>query len=189
MNWDTFFRVWAVIGPLLAGVASALWVRHVQVSDRKHEQSRELARLNRADAAKMRDHQLSQQLENYQALKAALANFMASSHEYVRKQSDYFTDPTPEKHQAGSQANDKFLYSGQLVSLLGNESLANAATNLWNTTLAMPKSYKTPIDADYQLKTVAYRAARAEFDEIARKYLHAFNAPQKELGPDSVLKL
>lgn len=36
MNWDTFFRVWAVIGPLLAGVASALWLRHIQVSDRKH---------------------------------------------------------------------------------------------------------------------------------------------------------
>lgn len=131
--------------------------------------------MNRADTAKKRDHQLAQQLEKCKELKAALASFMASSHEYVRKQSDYWTDPTPEKHQAGSQANDKFLYSGQLVSLLGNESLANTATKLWNATIVIPKSYKTPIDADYELKLVAYRAARAEFDEIARNCLSAFD--------------
>ncbi|MBI5436282.1 MAG: hypothetical protein HY937_04150 [Nitrosomonadales bacterium] len=159
----------------LAGVASALWLRHVQVSDRKYEESRELERLNRADAAKKQDHQLAQKLEKYNELKAALANFMASSHEYARKQSDYWTDPTPEKHQAGSQANDKFLYSGQLVSLLGNESLTNAATKLWNAVLALPRSYKIPVDADYQLKLDAHRVARAEFDEIARKCLSDFD--------------
>lgn len=77
------FKVWAVIGPLLAAVANALWLRHVQVSDRKREEARELERLNRADAAKKQGQQFARNLEKYNGLKAALANFMASSHEYV----------------------------------------------------------------------------------------------------------
>lgn len=168
---DTFLKIWAVLGPLLAAAASAVWSRHVQVRDRDHEHTREVERLDRADAAKDRDHARAVRLEKFREVKNALAEFMASSHEYVRKQSEYWTDQTNEKHQAASKANDKFIYSCQVVTLLGNEDLAEVAGSLWNATIAMPKSYNVPSDTQYEERLAAYRKARSVFNDSARKYL------------------
>lgn len=171
LDWDTFFRVWAVAGPLLAAGVSAWWARRNQVYDRDYEHKLELNRLDRADAARNLDHKRAVQAERYNEIKSAIATFMSSSHEFVRKQSDYWTDPTPEKHQAATLANDKFTYSQQTVILLGDEALAGKAIDLWNATLEIPKSYKTPADAEYEGKIAVYRMARMEFNENARTYL------------------
>ncbi|HVS25944.1 MAG TPA: hypothetical protein VHE58_01335 [Burkholderiales bacterium] len=176
MNWDTLLKVWAVLGPLIAAAAIAFWSRHTQVKDRDYEHSRESERLNRADTAKKQDHNRALRVERYNEIKGALADLMASSHEYVRKQSEYITKLTPDMHQAASQANDKFVYSCQLVTLLGDEPLTNAAVALWNATLEMPKSYNIPIDQAYEQKLVVYRDARAEFNDLARKYLNSLDA-------------
>lgn len=178
MNWDTFFRVWAVLGPLLAAAASAVWSRRVQVQDREHEHSRDVERLDRTDAAKKVDHLRTVRLEKYNETKGAIADFMASSHEYVRKQSDYMTDPIPNKHQSASLANDKFVYSCQLVMLLGDEQLSGSATALWNATITIPKSYSTPIDQSYEQKLAIYRSVRVAFNEQARNYLRSLDAQE-----------
>jgi hypothetical protein len=178
MDWDTFIKVWAVLGPLLAAAASAVWARRIQLKDREHEHSRELERLERADTAKQVDYARSVQHERHNELKQSLADFMASSHEYVRKQSEYWTDPVPEKHKAASLANDKFINSCQIVTLLGDAELAESATTLWNATIALPKSYNTPIDKAYEEKLAVCRAARASFNEQARAYLRYLDEKQ-----------
>lgn len=178
MNWDTFIKVWAVLGPLLAAAASAVWARRIQLNDREHEHSRENERLDRADAASRVDYARSVQRERHNELKKALADFMASSHEYVRKQSEYWTDPVPDKHRAASLANDKFIYSCQIVTLLGDVELADSATTLWNATIALPKSYNTPMDKAYEEKLAVCRAARASFNERARAYLRSLDGEE-----------
>lgn len=178
MDWDTLIKVWAVLGPLFVAAVSAYWSRRVQLKDREHEHSRELERLERADAAKQFDYSRSVQHERHNELKQALADFMASSHEYVRKQSEYWTDPVPDKHEAASLANDKFIHSCQIVTLLGDTELAESATALWNATIALPKSYNTPIDKAYEEKLAVYRAARASFNEQARAYLRSLDGKE-----------
>ena len=179
---STLLKVWAVLGPLLAGAASAVWSRRNRLQDREyenslkienrdHEHSLELELLARSDTTKNTEHLRTLQAEKYNEIKCAIADFMGSSSEYVRKQSDYWTDQTPDKHQAASQANDKFVYSCQLVILLGDELLAEAAIALSNAALAIPKSYNTPITSEYEQKLVMYRNARTEFTNQARKYL------------------
>lgn len=178
MDLDTFIKVWAVLGPLLAAAASAVWSRRIQLNDRENEHSRELERMVHADAAKRVDYARSVQHERHNELKQALADFMASSHEYVRKQSEYWTDPVPDKHKAASHANDKFIYSCQIVTLLGNAELTESATTLWNATIALPKSYNTPMDKAYEEKLAVCRAARSSFNEQARAYLRSLDGKE-----------
>lgn len=171
LNLDTLLKVWAVLGPLVAAGVSAWWSRRNQVNDRDYGHSLEMERLDRADTARILDHQRAVRTERHNAIKESLADFMASSHEYVRKQSDWLANPIPEKHQAASQATDTFTYSSQGVILLGDEQLADKAVELWNATLKIPKSYKTPINEQYEQDLDAYKLARADFNTHARRYL------------------
>lgn len=178
MDWDTFIKVWAVLGPLLAAAASAVWARRIQLKDREHEHSRENERLDRTDAANRVDYTRSVQRERHNELKKALVDFMASSHEYVLKKSEYWTDPALDKHKAAALANDKFIQSCQVVTLLGDVELAESATTVWNATIALPKSYNTPMDQAYEGKLAVCRAARASFNERARAYLRSLDGKE-----------
>jgi hypothetical protein len=173
-GFDTFLKVWAIVGPLLAAVASALWSRHIQIGDREFERTRDIERGEREQTLKRQEHTDTIQKEKYSEAKSGLADFMASSHEYVRKQSDYLTNPLPERYQAATAANDKFVYSCQIVTLLGSDAVASAAINLWNATLAIPKSYNVAQTPDYEDKLRVYRNSRAVFNETARAYLAEF---------------
>jgi hypothetical protein len=170
-GFDNFLKVWAVLGPLLAAAASALWSRYTRIKDRDFELKQELDREKRQLILKDQEQSEAQRKEKYNEVKAVLADFMASSHEYVRKQSEYLSNPTAELHQAASTANDKFIFSGQVVTLLGNDVLANSVIQLWNATLTMPKSYNVKVDADYEEKLRVYKEMRAIFNEQARTFL------------------
>ena len=170
-GFDTFLTGWAIAGPLLAAIASALWSRHIQIGDREFERTRDRERGERERLLRREKHDDTVRKEKYNEVKAGLADFMASSNEYVRKQSDYLTNPLPERHKAASNANDKFTYSCQIVTLLGTDVIAGAAINLWNATLQIPKSYSVVKPLDYDDKLREYRNARAVFNELARAYL------------------
>ncbi|WP_352340167.1 hypothetical protein, partial [Psychrobacter sp. 16-MNA-CIBAN-0192] len=79
---------------LLAGAVSAIWSRRNQVQDRNYQntlqskkeekQAEENKRIRSEDARRMK----------HAELKDACIEFMASSHEYVRKQSEFCTQPS-----------------------------------------------------------------------------------------------
>ena len=172
-NVDTYLKIWAVVGPLLAAGASALWARMTQVKDRDFNVQQELDKEKRQELLKRQEKHETLRKEKYDEIKVGLASFMTSSHEYVRKQSLYVTDPSPEKLKAASEANDKFIYSCQIVILLGDDKLANSAVQFWNATLAIPKSYSIAIDDEYESKLKVYREARMLFNQQARNYLNS----------------
>jgi tRNA nucleotidyltransferase/poly(A) polymerase len=186
-NLDTLLKIWAVLGPLLAAAASAIWLRYVQTADREFEHSGEQERAVRERERRYEEHNRQLRVQKYNEVKAGLADFMASSHEYVRKQSEYITTPLPERHQSASSANDKFVYSFQIVTLLGNSAIASNALDLWNATLVVPKSYNLPIDAQYEEKLRVYRNVRAVFNDAARAYLQELetSTPKTALNPDA----
>lgn len=171
----TLTTAWAVFGPLGTAAISAWWLRRNQVKDREHEHALELQRLDRADAAKKLDHQRAVRAERYSEIKDALATFMAGSLEFIRKTSQWMAEPTEDNRQAASQTNDTFGYNFQVVTLLGDEQLSEAAQVLWNETLGVPRSYKNPMDAAYIQKIEACKQARAEFNKHARRYLRSLD--------------
>jgi len=168
---DTLIKVWAVLGPLIAATVSTMWSRHIQNSDRQFDLEREKEREAKERDKREQEYERQLRLKKYEELKAALADCMSSSYEYVKKQSEYITNPLPERHQTATAANDKFVYSSQLVTLLGNDELAGKVIEFWNATIAIPKSYNIQIDRNYEEKLCVYRRCRAEFNEAARSYL------------------
>jgi hypothetical protein len=175
MDWDSALKVWAVVGPLLAAGASAAWSHYVRVSDRSHEKELEKERAARASLSERISHLRAYKSARHAELKAALADFMSSSREFVRKQSESLSRPTPENVGAATQANDKFSYSCQLVILLGDQELADAAVTLWNAALVVPRSYSTLSDDAYQETLSVYRNAGAAFNASAKRFLAAFD--------------
>ena len=171
-NMDSYLKIWAVVGPLLAAGISALWSRMTQVKDRDFNVNQELEKGKRQELLNQQEKNQALRKEKYDEIKMGLASFMTSSHEYARKQSEYITDPSQEKHKAASEANDKFIYSCQIVILLGDDNLANSATQFWNATLAIPKAYNIPIDTEYERKLKVYKEARMLFNQQARNYLN-----------------
>jgi hypothetical protein len=168
-DWDVFFRVWAVSGPLLSAAATQIWLRRTQLQDRSFEATQEQTRGDRAARREQEIWERERRAREQEDKRTAYARFMASTHEYVRKQSKEITNPgVPGAAEAAAAANDEMVRSSQLVMLLGSAEVAEAAVELWNRTLEIPKDYKVPIDAAYTQRLEVYKAARARFNDRAR---------------------
>jgi hypothetical protein len=182
---DIFLKIWVVMGPLLATAVTAVWSRHTQTGDRKFEFERAKEHEARERDKSSQEHERQIRLQKYNEVKAAIADFMASSHEYVRKQSECLSNYLiPERYQAATAANDKFTYSCQVVILLGSNDVASEAIKLSNATVQIPKAYNDPVTPAYERKLEEYRSARAAFTDAARKYLSELET----ITPSTVLK-
>lgn len=167
-TWDYVLRVWAVAGPLLAGAVSAIWSRRNQVQDRDYQNILQSDREEKQAEESKRIRAEESRRKKYDELKDACIEFMTSSYEYVRKQSEYLTEKTSEIHDHAREANDRFINGNQKVILLGNEELSRVSITFWNTTIAIPKSYKIPINEEYTTNLDAYKSARTKFNSAAK---------------------
>ena len=163
-TWDYILRVWAVLGPLIAGSASALWARRNVVNDREYLDKKAIEKEKRVIEEQKLIRQEIAKKEKYQELKDACVEFMTSSHYYVRKQSEYLTNSTPELHDHAREANDQFTSSNQRLVLLGNDELSAESITFWNATIATPKSYKIGMSDDYNKKLAEYQSSRTKFN-------------------------
>ncbi|WP_158007052.1 hypothetical protein, partial [Vibrio tasmaniensis] len=98
----------------------------------------------------------------------------SSSHEYVRKESEYLTSSSPEIQQYAREANDRFTNSNQKIILLGDVELSETSIAFWNATIAIPKSYRIAIDEDYLTKLATYQSSRMAFNRAAKKQLNSY---------------
>ena len=172
--WDHALRVWAVAGPLLAGAISAVWSRRNQVQDREYQNNLQEKKENRLAEESKRVRIEEEKRKQHSELRDACIEFMASSHEYVRKQSEYLTRLTPELHDYAREANDRFINSNQKLILLGNAELSQASISFWNATIAVPKPYNTAVSDEYQEKLTTYQSTRTAFNEAAKLQLSEF---------------
>lgn len=171
ITFDTFVNVWAIVGPLIVGIASALYNRKIQITDRKFEAERNQMRDAQERLQKQEEHENTLRELKYNEVKMGLADFMASSLEFVKKQTFFMNTNSPENNQEANAANDKFIYSCQIVTLLGNEKVSIAALNLWNTTLEISIVGKDLNKPENEKKLSEYRVARTLFNNVARTYL------------------
>ena len=171
MTADSLLKLWAVIGPLLAAAASAVWSRHTLKQDRQYDDAREKETLARDLASQDRAY-LRLKAENQASdLKNAITDFLSSTHEYVRKESLSRTNSTPESIAISVSAYDRLSSAGQAVIVLADDELEEATTEFWNATSEAPRSYTNPADDPYIAAITRYRKARHEFTRQAKRYL------------------
>lgn len=194
-NWDNFLRIWAILGPLIVAAVSAVWSRRTKIKDREFEKSlemqrierersreterleydrsREIERFEQINTTKKLDFKAAKQDERYNEAKDACVNFMANSQDYVLKHSDFLTNKTPDLKQASILANEKHNFSYQLVQIIGNDDIKNAASSLMNSSLELLTTYSAiPRNQEkYDNALKAYQAAKSTFSTCSRKYL------------------
>jgi hypothetical protein len=173
--YEISIKVWAVLGPLLAAAASAIWLRRNQTIDREYQHSLELERLNRADTAKKLDHQRAVRVAAHDRAREAIAAMMTNSHIYVGKNMNYRMDPSPENDKILDVARERFAECCQLVSLLDDDVLAERAVNFLNGTVEFALAYAKPPDDNYERKFEAYQEERLLFTTEARRHLREQN--------------
>jgi hypothetical protein len=172
MEADTFLKIWAVVGPLLAAAGSALWARHLQLQDRQRLDARENAAIEREDRRK-KDERIAQTRQQlHDEARSVIAKFMSSSHLFVRKQTGYLNNlADDDRRKAADLANDDFSHLGQMVVLLADHELENATIDLWNASLALPRPASLAAGDEYTAVLESYRRTRAVFNQQAKRFL------------------
>jgi len=168
---EILLGTWAVVGPLIAAAASAVWSRFTQVRDREFHLKSENERQLNEDKRESTLHLRTMRKEKYEETKSAIAELLGASHEYVRKQSMWLSNNSPESLKAASDSNDRFIYSSQNVILLVDDDLADTAISLWNATIAIPIPYNKPHPDNYDELISTYRKTRSKFISGAREFL------------------
>lgn len=172
---NTVLQIWAVVGPLIAAAASAIWSRHNQIQDREYENDKDIRKEELEKEKYALDEIRERNKSHYEEVKQGLIEFMSSSHEYVSKRSDYLTNATQEDKIIAGEAYDKFIRSQQVVILLGDNNLANKSIAFWNATVSIPRSNSLSMDDTFKEKLETYRAARQEFTESAKIFLQSLH--------------
>jgi len=181
-GYDIFFRIWAVVGPLLAAAVSAWWSRRIHIQDRDYQRQQELDRESRQASKEHQEQLIAQRKEKYNEVKAALVDYMASSQDFLAKVTESIAFPSTETRQALSIAREKFSISQQIVILLGNNALVSSSIELWNAVNNMPiYSPNTPLQEDYAEKVENHQNVRAIFIQQAREFLSSLeNNPNQD---------
>ena len=171
-NWDVFFRVWAIVGPLLAGGISQVWERRNKESDRMFKDEREKNKEEIALKMKEAETLTEKREQRVQEVKSCFLRFMSSSHEYVGKQSQHLTDLSKyDTRDKASDANDRFISSLQEVTLISPTVVEEAALTYFNATLKIPRPYNLPADDEYLANIATYQQTRATFNQLAKNLL------------------
>jgi len=136
---DIFLKIWAIVGPLLAATASAIWARRVQLQDRRHEDQRaQTSRLHTIDDGRI-SHLRATRTAARSELRSAASDFISALHEYA------LCATTAMRDDASDAASDAFVEArrnlnityGKLV-VLGDDELSRIATEAIGAAVALP---------------------------------------------------
>lgn len=170
-NWDYFFRVWAVAGPLLVAAVSTIWARRISKSNRDHAEKREKLKYQRSlqeamDAQKAKKAELRRNEVKdlvVRATTAAQAYVMCRSDSYTKlRQSD---DPVIIKYF------EEFASSIAAISFIGDKQLEDLGTALWNSSMDMPVDYNNPPD-DWHETVEKFKDAKADLLRRGSELVH-----------------
>ena len=170
-DFDTFLKVWAIVGPLLAAAVSAAWARHLQMNDRAHQDKKDEQRHERELLRAKYQAQTERQKIAYDDLKSAISAFLASSHQYALKQSEALSYPTDKNKSDASEALDQFIAHAQIIFLLGDDSLENATTEFWNLASKVPRAYDKGGTEEYEKILDDYKNARIKLTQEGKRVL------------------
>lgn len=201
---DITLRVWAVVGPLIVGGIGAWWSRKNTIEDRDHEDKKlteEREHQLEIRKAELEDAQRSRQIERrkerlkekHHSLQEAAIKFLASSHEYVRKQTSLLNAykvplGMPNRQEQidqatiiSTQANDEMTHYSQVVILHGDPELSDSVATFWNAVLSIPRDREGVKTEDYQDVLSVYRSSRVDLQVKIKSLLRSYEEELNQL--------
>ncbi|MGQ4658920.1 hypothetical protein [Lysobacter sp. F6437] len=165
---DMFLKIWAIGGPLLTAVVSALWARHVQVQDRDHQRS--LTTTARQAAIEDRNAQFTAERAKIYAAeaKAAFSGLLAIAHHYAMANDQQPANSGLALAEAGTLLHERY----SAAALVGNTATSVACYELCRAAARMPEN----VDENGVFTneaTETFTEARQRFVEAVHDYLES----------------
>jgi hypothetical protein len=172
VDWDVALKIWAVIGPLIAASASAVWARRIQIQDRQYDRKQqELARSQSLEDRHL-EFQRSTLHSHKSELRAAIAQFVSATNEFLMACGDNRSESrSAETQRREIEASGKMNAHYQNVILLGTDEIAKCATQLLNLAVDYPTQVAHEPEDKRKEHTTQYQIAKRALTKAARKLL------------------
>ena len=171
VDWDVALKIWAVLGPLIAGGASAVWARRNQLQDRKHDLDQQ--RIVREQSLEDREieYRRNTLASRKTELRGALAQFVAASNDYiVLCQNNATLHGNAETKRLELEASARLNANYQTVSILGTDELTKLAKKILNSATDFPHVAPKMSDKEKEDHRDNYLLAKKDLATAARKF-------------------
>ena len=170
IDWDIALKIWAVVGPLIAGGASAVWARRNQLQDRKHDlDQQKIARdqsLQDREIEFKRNTLSSRRTE----LRSAIAQFVAASNDYISLcQNNATIHGNADTKRLELETLARLNANYQTVSILGTAEIASLAKDVLNIATDFPHVVPRLSEAERAANRDKYLTAKKNLSTAARK--------------------
>lgn len=164
---EIFLQIWAILGPLLAAVVSALWSRRVQVQDRTYEtEQRQIVRKNTLEDRAL-EFNRERTESDLKELRAAASDFLHLAGEFVDSCMERCSSDVPaDNSERCSSTRASLNRSAHHLVLIAPAELAEKTTNLHNCAADFLGLYLRA-DAD------SLHSAVAEYSDIKLSFISA----------------
>ena len=172
MDWDIALKIWAVVGPLTAAAASAVWSRRNQIQDRAYEGEQQALSRQYAVEDKEREFKRSLLTSQKTELRLALSQFVAAANYYLEICQIHYQRGRDEKTESDQlEALAKLGGYYQIVNILGTEKLASLAKRVHNLATDYPINIVQQQEVHIEGHLQAYLQAKMELAKESRKLL------------------
>ena len=170
MDWGIALKIWAVVGPLIAGGASAIWSRRNQLQDREHDSEQQRIAREQSLQDRNSEYRRSTIGSRKVELRTAIAQFVAAANDYI---SLCQTNSTPSRSgdtkRLELEASARLNANYQTVSILGTDEISKLAKVVLNSAVDFP-SKALSLSGDEQEKyRDTYLLAKRDLSSAARK--------------------
>jgi len=162
VNWDIVLKIWAVVGPLIAGGASAVWARRNQLQDRKYDVDQHKTTRDQLLQDRELDFKFQSIASRRTELRLALTQFVAASNDYIticQNNATIHANADTKRLELETLARLNLNYL--TVSIIGTADIALLAVDVLNIATDFP--HRAP------------NFSEAELVECRDKYLYAKN--------------
>ena len=176
VDWDVALKIWAVLGPLVAGAASAIWSRRNQIQDREYEKEQQASIRKNDLEDKALEFKRTLITSQKNELRLAITQFVNAANFYIETCQAHHNrgkDEQTEKDQLA--ALDKLGSHYQVVNILGTDDIASLAKRILNLATSFPLNIVQQERAKIDEHHRDYLAAKRDLAKESRKLL-GFNS-------------
>jgi hypothetical protein len=166
---------WAIIGPLLVAMVSALWNKKNNLDERSYQRKLSIENQHKAREIENKQSQLHMQRERLLITKVAILNFLRLSHTNFHSNIRFTTCPNDNSDEKNKLLNEQMLKSQEMINsynelylLMPTMDVAKASTMLLKHLSENRTTFLDKESVDEMTKT--YAKLREGLLIAARKY-------------------
>ena len=170
MDWGIALKIWAVVGPLIAGGASAIWSRRNQLQDREHDLEQQ--RIAREQSLQDRNSEYKRATigSRKAELRTAIAQFVAAANDYISLcQTNSTVSRSVETKRLELEASARLNANYQTVTILGTDEISTLAKTVLNSAVDFPSKALGLAGEEQEKYRNTYLLAKRDLSSAARK--------------------